>query len=74
MKQEIKEFVQICLVCQQAKHDTRAHASLLQPFPIPEHVWENMEMEFIVGLPSSHDYIVVMVVIDRLTKYSHFAP
>jgi hypothetical protein len=74
MKQEIKDFVQQCLICQQAKHDTRAPAGLLQPLPIPEQVWEDVAMDFITGLPPSHGYTVIMVVIDRLTKYSHFSP
>ncbi|PNX93203.1 hypothetical protein L195_g016354 [Trifolium pratense] len=74
MKQDIKLFVQNCLICQQAKHDTRAPAGLLQPLPIPEQVWEDIAMDFITGLPPSNGYTVIMVVIDRLTKYSHFSP
>jgi hypothetical protein len=74
MKQDVKEFVQKCLICQQAKHDTRAPAGLLQPLPIPEQVWEDVAMDFITGLPPSHGYTVIMVVIDRLTKYSHYSP
>ena len=31
-------------------------------------------MNFITHLPSSLDYIVIMVVINRLSKYAYFAP
>jgi len=31
-------------------------------------------MDFIVSLPSFHDYIVIMVVVDGLSKYCHFTP
>jgi len=72
MKQAMTEFVQQCATCQQAKHINTPSPGLLQPLPIPEGVWRDLSMDFIDGLPKSAGCTVILVVVDRLTKYAHF--
>ena len=47
-------------------------AGLLLSLSILDVVWENVSMDFIEGLPKYQGYDVIFVVVDRLTKYSHF--
>ena len=74
MKQHVESFVQQCEICQKAKHLNTHPAGKLQSLPIPAGAWQDMLMDFIEGLPKSEGYEVIMVVVDRLTKYAHFLP
>ena len=75
MKRDVTEYVSKCLTCQQVKAEHQVPSSLLNPIPIPQWKWDNIDMDFVSGLPLTkrkHDY--VWVIVDRLTKSAHFIP
>jgi hypothetical protein len=48
---------------------------LLQPLQVPEWKWEEIAMDFIVGLPRTQSgFDSIWVIMDRLTKVAHFIP
>jgi len=73
MKTDVDSIKQ-CKTCQHAKHSHTHPAGLLQPLPIPAGVWKDLSMDFIEGLPKSEGYSIILVIVDRLTKYAHFLP
>ena len=72
MKADVDIYVKQYSICQQSKHSHDHLAGLLQPLPIPAGVWQDVSMDFVEGLPKSKGYSVIMVVVDRLTKFAHF--
>jgi hypothetical protein len=72
LKTDVQRFLVECLVCQQNKVETIKISSILQPLAILSQLWEEVSMDFITGLPKSKGNIVIMVIVDRLTKYTHF--
>jgi hypothetical protein len=72
LKTDVQRFVAECLVCQQNKVETIKTPGLLQPLSIPSQCWEEVSMDFIIGLPKSEGKSVIMVIVDRMTKYTHF--
>lgn len=73
MRKDVKKFIEACYDCQTTKYSTQRPAGLLQPLLIPSQVWEDVSMDFIIGLPPSRGYTGVMVVVDHLSKYANFS-
>lgn len=74
LKQSVQKFVASCSICQQAKVEHIKTPGLLQPLQVPTQAWEMVSLDFIEGLPISHKCDVILVVIDRFSKYGHFFP
>jgi hypothetical protein len=75
MKQDVAEYVVLCDTCQRVKVEHQRPAGLLQPLKIPKWKWEEIGMDFIVGLPHTQaGYDSIWVIVDRLTKVAHFIP
>ncbi|WVZ49536.1 hypothetical protein U9M48_000884 [Paspalum notatum var. saurae] len=75
MKREIAKYVSECDVCQRVKADHLKPAGMLQPLAVPAWKWEDIHMDFIVGLPRTQKgYDSIWVIIDRFTKSAHFIP
>ena len=75
MKRDIVYFVAKCPNCQQVKYEHQRPRGTLQRMPIPEWKWERISMDFVVGHPKTlGTFDSIWVIVDRLTKSSHFIP
>ena len=75
MKIEIARYIAKCDTCQKVKAIHLRPAGELQPLPVPAWKWEDISMDFIVGLPkTSKGFDSIWVIVDRQTKSAHFLP
>jgi hypothetical protein len=75
MKIEIARYVPRCDTCRHVKAIHMKAAGPLQSLSVPTWKWEDISMDFIVGLPrTAKGYDSIWVIIDRLTKIAHFLP
>nr|GFA52386.1 reverse transcriptase domain-containing protein [Tanacetum cinerariifolium] len=75
MKADIATYVSQCITCAKVKAEHLKPSGLLQQTKIPKWKSENVTMDFVTRLlrtPSGYDSI--WVIVDRLTKSSHFLP
>lgn len=71
IREDVKQFVTNCLDCQITKYETQKVAGLLCPLPVPCRPWEDLSLDFIVGLPPYQGHTTILVVVDRFSKGIH---
>lgn len=71
MRTQVCDFVHFCGVCHDHKTVTLQSAGLLQLLLVPIHVQSDISIDFVEGLPMSQKKNVILVVVDRFSKYCH---
>lgn len=71
MMKDIKLFIATCLVFQQTKNDHCKSVGLLCPLPVRTRPWEDLSLDFIVGLPPYQGHSTILVIFDRFSKGMH---
>jgi hypothetical protein len=73
MKHEIACYMSECDTCRKVKINYMKPGGLLQPLGILDWKWDDISMDFIVGLLLNARKIdLIWVIFDRLTKSTHF--
>jgi hypothetical protein len=74
-KVDIAKYVGKCDTCHRMKASHLKSAGVLQPLLIPMWKWDDIIMDFIVGLPlTARKKDSIWVIVDRLTKTTNFIP
>jgi hypothetical protein len=75
MKREAAHYVFACDTSRKVKADYMKPGGRLQLLSIPKWKWDDISMDFIVGLPMmACKFDSIWVIVDRLSKSAHFIP
>jgi hypothetical protein len=73
MNVDIAKYVSACDTCHRMKASHLKSVAVLQPLSIPTWKWDDISVDFIVGLPlTARKKDSIWVIMDRLTKTAHF--
>jgi hypothetical protein len=74
MLADVRRFVRNCDLCHSSKAWRERKQGYLKPLPVPERIWSQISVDFVVELPESDGYTNIMVIVDRLGKGAIFEP
>ena len=74
MTKYVRDYVTGCHTCGRNKHSNWQPKGTMQPLPTLEGPWHWTKSDHIMGLPTSQGHDAIYVVMDRLTKMTHFIP
>ena len=72
MSRYIGKYVSTCDMCLCTKTIKQSPTRELHPLPIPDAPWDTISVDFITELPESNGQDSIMVVVNSVTKHSHF--
>jgi len=74
MRKDVQRHCNRCLSCLQSKSKTMPYG-LYTPLPVASAPWEDISMDFVLGLPRTQRGLdSIFVVVDHFSKMTHFIP
>jgi hypothetical protein len=74
MRSDVERYMSRCTTCNKAKSQLNPH-DLYMPLPVPSVPWEDISMDFVLGLPrTKRGRDSIFVVVNHFSKMAHFIP
>jgi hypothetical protein len=78
--EKIRKYIAACDICSRTKHGRHKPYRLIKSPDVPDGPWESVAWDFIIKLPELKELISntqhdsILIITDRLTKFSYFLP
>ena len=72
MSRYIGKCISTCDMCLRTKAPRQPPIGELHPLPVPDNPWDVISVDCITELPEANGKDCIMVVVDSITKRSHF--
>ena len=74
LRRDTRRLIGRCTTCIVGKM-TKQSAGQYLPLPVPEYPWQEVSLDFVLGLPRTRkQQDSILVVVDRFSKMAHFLP
>jgi len=74
MWKDVDRYVQNYYNCQLSRSSRHSTFGVLQSLPVTDKPWEDISMDFVVGLPACEGFDALWVAVVRILKMRHFIP
>ena len=64
MRRDVERYVRNCHPCRRSKASRQSSFGVPKPDPVPDTPWQDLSMDFVVGLPESKGHDAIWVVAD----------
>ena len=72
LRREVRRLLGRCSTCTVGKL-TKQNTGLCLPLPVPTAPWQDVSLDFVLGLPRTRrQFDAVLVIVDRFSKMTHF--
>ena len=74
LEKDVANILRSCPICHVSKRQSQ-NTCLYTLLPVPKGSWEDLSMNFVLGLPHTQKRVnTIVVVIDRFSKMAFFIP
>ena len=72
MRANVDQYIRNCHVCRRFKSPKNGYHELFQPIAAESKLWQDISLDFVVGLSESEECNAILMIVDRFFKMHHY--